>query len=598
MKALSLQTFGKDALAALERFPLPILCGAIFAGAIIGESRDEAFVMTAALGISLLTGIALFCERRGWGFGPNIVANVAGIALLVLNYMALEGDRLQDSDSMRFALFAIAAHLFVAFAPFTVRGGINGFWQFNRTLFVRVLTAALYTGVLYGGLALALVAVDRLFDLDVDAETYAKMFALMVGVFSAWFFLAGVPDDLEAIENTTDYPKALKAFTQYVLLPLVTLYLVILYLYAGKIIVTWEWPRGWVSALVLSFAVAGVLSFLLLYPVRDRQEFAWIRKFNVWFFRLMAPLIVLLGLSIWLRVEEYGITEPRYFVIALAVWLAGITAYFIISRVDNIKVIPISLCAVALLVSVGPWGAFEVSVASQSARLRTLMERTGMLAGGKVVKPGESLSDRDRNTLTSIVYYLDRRDRLADIQGWFPDSLRPLSSSRALAFLKIPGYEDYGYADDIDSSADWRTCTLTSEGRDQFVVSGFDYMVMLDAPAQYLTKPHVAVGGDTVAVHYDDGIGTVDVSWNDTSRAPVRIDLHAFVRAISDSLRRELERDANATGLDDLAIPAERLSVPSQDARGRLQIRRLDFKHAKSGQVRIGYVDAAVMVKR
>ena len=41
---------------------------------------------------------------------------------------------------------------------------------------------------------------------------------------NTFIFLAGVPKDLSALEKETSYPKGLKAFTQFVFLPLITLY--------------------------------------------------------------------------------------------------------------------------------------------------------------------------------------------------------------------------------------------------------------------------------------------------------------------------------------------------------------------------------------
>ena len=39
-------------------------------------------------------------------------------------------------------------------------------------------------------------------------------------------------------------------FAQYTLVPLVSMYLVILTLYFGKVVVTWDWPQGWIGYLV------------------------------------------------------------------------------------------------------------------------------------------------------------------------------------------------------------------------------------------------------------------------------------------------------------------------------------------------------------
>jgi hypothetical protein len=67
--------------------------------------------------------------------------------------------KVDEMTAMRFTLFAIGLHLLVAFVPFMVRDEMNGLWQFNKYIFIRILTSALYSGVLFIGLALALVAI-------------------------------------------------------------------------------------------------------------------------------------------------------------------------------------------------------------------------------------------------------------------------------------------------------------------------------------------------------------------------------------------------------------------------------------------------------
>ena len=98
---------------------------------------------------------------------------------------------------------------------------------------------------------------------------------------------------------------------QYVLLPLVGIYLVILYAYGLKILFQWNWPQGWVSQLVLWYSVVSILSILLLWPLREKADSGWIKSFTSWFFRLLIPLLVMLFLAIFERIGDYGLTVNR-----------------------------------------------------------------------------------------------------------------------------------------------------------------------------------------------------------------------------------------------------------------------------------------------
>lgn len=245
---------------------------------------------------------------------------------------------------------------------------MSTFWQYNKTLFLRFLTAMLFSGVLFAGLSIALLSIDVLLEISINEERYVELFIFIGGIFNTWFFLAGIPS-MQTFDDQRDYPKGLKIFTQNILIPLVIIYLVILYVYAGKIILQWSWPEGWVANLILFFSIAGILALLLLHPIQDRVENRWIKRFSTGYFWALVPLVVLLMMAIYRRVWEYGITVERYFVIVLGFWLAGIVIYFLISKTRNIKAIPGSLCLLVFLISFGPWGAFTISEQSQINRL-------------------------------------------------------------------------------------------------------------------------------------------------------------------------------------------------------------------------------------
>ena len=434
MKFPSLRELADTARDTLLRFPLVMVSAVIaaFIGwTLIDEAEwfDAGHLMAAFLGIGAFLAVDLWGERKG---GPIRWVASAVTLLLLIGYSLWLGARPEDdiSEIYRYGLFALAVHLFVSFAGFIRSGRQNRFWEFNKTLFLRLLLSALFSGVLFGGLAVALVAVDQLLlDGDViEGETYGKLFLLVGTLFNTLFFLAGVPriagpEDEEEREEEKRYPKGLKIFAANLLLPLVVIYLAILYIYSLKILIGWEWPQGWIGWLVLSFSVLGILALLLLWPLSRREENGWIPRFTRWFYLAVLPLIGLLFAAIMRRITEYGITENRYFVLALACWLAGISLYFLISKKKNIKIIPFSLFALALLSSFGPWSVFAVSARSQAGRFERLLEKHDMLVNGVVVDPakGKGLSDEERSNMQSIIHYLSERDQLELLTEYLPE---------------------------------------------------------------------------------------------------------------------------------------------------------------------------------
>jgi len=437
IKPPSLTHIWQESSRALRRFPFVILSAATatFATCVLvrsGEQPHEGFwhnlLITAALGLPFFTALTVLGEKQKWRTLGGMIMQGVGALALAGYFFSLPEDVFARPERhvIRFVLLNIGLHALVAFTPFLRRNEYNGFWQFNKNLFLRFLTAALYSGVLYLGLALALQAIENLFEVHIPGERYGQLWAVIAGLFNTCFFLAGVPEDLDVLERETHFPKGLKVFVQYILIPLVVIYLVILYAYAAKITLAWNWPKGWVANLVLGFAVSGILSLLLVYPIQQQAEQRWLRIFSRWYYIALVPLVVMLLLAIGRRISEYGITENRYFVLAMGLALAGVVLYFIFSRNKNIKIIPLTLCAVAFFSAFGPWGAFQVSEQSQVARLGTVLSQNQILVEGKVQKAPHPVPFHDRQQISSMVSYLERVHGYQTLQPWFEQDLTKL----------------------------------------------------------------------------------------------------------------------------------------------------------------------------
>lgn len=432
-----------NAIASFTRFPftqLSTVSGTIIAIILIqwngnaGHDTLQKLLMICALGIPLFIALEAFAEMRAWKPLSRVLFQSAGLIPLLIYLISLPPapfDR--QGEMVRFILLLIAMHFMVAFLPYITRDEVNGFWQYNKSLFLRILISALYSAVMYIGLLIALIAARELFSLNIPDKRFFQLWALMAGTFNTWIFLAGIPSDLLALNKVEAYPLGLKIFTQYILLPLVGLYLVILYAYELKIILNWNWPKGWVSQLVLWFSAVGILSLLLLWPLRELSENRWIRTFTKWFFRALIPLVVMLFLAIFERVGVYGITVNRYLVIAMAVGLAVLVLYFVFGKSKDIRVIPVVICLIALLSAYGPWSAFSISRQSQQSRLEKLLAKHSLL-NIPDKKPTTDISLDDRREMTSVISYLYNWHGLDTFSPWLPDST--LNSLKSMANIQ------------------------------------------------------------------------------------------------------------------------------------------------------------------
>lgn len=453
----SLKLLAADAGGVVKRFPFEIafaLAGTIAASVYIEQNNWQTAIsswcirmmMIANLGLLLNLSATLYLESRlaslYKGIALHLLASGFAISLLFLL------DPLnKETDVLRFILLSLGFHLLVAFAAFNRKSGKNDFWIFNKTLFLRFLTGVLYSVVLFLGLSAAVASCNLLFNFHFEWKTYANMWVWIAGMFQTLFVLSGVPRGPAYVSSQNSYPKGLKVFTQYVLIPLSSVYLIILLAYEIKILIEWNMPKGLVANLILGYAVFGILSLLLVYPIRHDEGNKWIRMYSRSFYILLIPLIALLILAIIARVRSYGITEERYFLIVLAIWLSFITIYFLSSKRESIVIIPVSLCFVTLLAVFGPQSAFNVSEKSQRNELCELFLKNKALKSGRLLSLDYKADSADADRIRNIVVYMVKFHGLESLQPMFGKDLVRVSdliakSQKNPEKSKVPVYRE------------------------------------------------------------------------------------------------------------------------------------------------------------
>ena len=341
------------------------------------------FALVSSLGISLMFALKILSQR----IGKEFLLQILGILFLIGFYFALPEKEKFFTEQYAFLVGPtfILSHLFVAFAAFLNKEKEIYFWQFNKNLFVNLFLTIVFTGVLTGGVELAILATDKLFDLDVVSQTYLDIFLTMLIFGSCFIFLLFNENGLRHLEKDDDYPVILKFFTQFILIPLLFIYLVILYFYGLKIAINWELPRGWVSYLILAYSVVGILALLLVHPLKEASAKSWVKGFSKIFYYTLVPLLVLLYVAIFTRILEYGFTEARYFVLLIGLWLTSVVFYFIFSKKTTVKFIPISLFAFGVFALIFPYlNAFSVAKRSQKNELNLILTKNNLLTNGTI----------------------------------------------------------------------------------------------------------------------------------------------------------------------------------------------------------------------
>lgn len=365
------------------------------------------FTICSCLGISLMFAIKMLSQR----IRKELLLQASGIVFLIGFYYILPDKKNSFTEVYAYiiAVTALLSHLLVSFVPFLEKDRELRFWQYNKNLFINIFLTAVFTGVLTGGVELAILAVDKLFDFNFHDRIYRDTFFVLAILGSSFIFLLFNDKGLNNLEKDGTYPIVLKFFTQFILIPLLLIYVTILYFYSVKIVINWQLPRGWVSYLVLAYSIVGILALLLVHPLKEENAKSWVRIFSKAFYYTIVPLIVLLFTAIFTRILEYGYTEPRYFVLLLALWLLSIVAYFIFNKKATIKFIPVSLFLFGAFALVFPYlNAFSVAKRSQKTELMNILNQHQLMSAGKI-NFQKKVTDTVRNEIADKFEFLAER---------------------------------------------------------------------------------------------------------------------------------------------------------------------------------------------
>jgi hypothetical protein len=400
------KNFGEKLQQAVLRFPITIAAILTFAVLMIIQIHnnyknrfDERLWWMLGLTILLSLAFYLFAENRMRCLLKNIL-NVLLIACVAWFAFTLQKP-VVEAEMIRIIALCLSFGAAVFFAPFITGKRPLEFWNYVLDVIYLLITAYVFAGVLMAGLSLALLSLDKLFGMNIPDNLYSYLSVLCFVVFGSVYFLSSLPRVNKSDEETTvEFPKIYKILGLYILLPILGIYILILYVYLAKIIVTWELPNGWVSWLVSILGITGYLTISLLHPLiltPNSQKFApqppeggvyagqaksvsFLKNYSNSPFRglgglfplIFLPLLILMFVGIMRRLSDYGITINRLYVLLLNLWLFGVSIHIFLTKTRQVKWIYISFAAVAFLFSVGPWSVFSITKHTLKSELTRL----------------------------------------------------------------------------------------------------------------------------------------------------------------------------------------------------------------------------------
>ena len=370
------------------------------------------FVYVLSIGVANSIRINPSWKRYRWiGYGTALTVGIVLHFLIPVGFKKPTGGAgTFDFLPLDIFMYGLSAHLVAAILPFirSKRNSNQLLWRYNQGLLTQFIVAGLYAGILYGGIALSIFTFNLLIIKGaIPDEFFAYMAALVFILGHAFIFAINCTEDGENwVEEQHNYTKVLKNLVRYILIPIIALYLIILYMYMAKITWLWSLPKGIVSLMTMVFSVVGYFTVLISYPFQFEEDNKWLSNVYRRFSWLLLPLMPLLFIALYVRISEYGFTELRVALTYLDVWLLLITGYYAFVKKPNILVLPLTLLVLTLAARFLPkYNFHRWSVESQESRL------LGYLSTLKMYNEGDTA--------------IKRFDRESYFKNWTPPSTLP-----------------------------------------------------------------------------------------------------------------------------------------------------------------------------
>jgi hypothetical protein len=464
---------------SIKRFPITLIISVILVISLIylqesplnlanrGRIREINMILGLAIPLSVCIGLLIesfFKEDKL----KSTMLYLGGTGFLILYYFIFVAEK--DFNVVTMSRYGVVIlSLVLAFLYIPRLKNNQNYEYYVMDVYSSLAITFIYSFVLYFGISAIFFTIDRLFDVSIKGDFYYYMFLIVSFIFALSLFLSKLPSEDNEFINI-EYTKALKVLLLYIVIPLITIYTAILYVYFAKIIVTMVWPKGLVSHLVLWYSTISVGIIFLITPILEENKIA--KLFKIWFPKVILPVLLMMFMSIGQRVGQYGITENRYYIMVLGGWVTGIMIYFSLKKPLKNIIIPISLSIIMLNSVFGPLSSYSLSKMSQNRRLENILNRNNMI-DNNIIIPNPNVSKEDRIEINNIISYFDSNHEVGEINVFPKDT--DIKQVDKLTGFKYEYYNPYVQNQEI-------YFFYGSQNSDDYIdITGYDYFVNLNS---------------------------------------------------------------------------------------------------------------------
>ena len=360
------------------RFPIAgvlALLNIIFSNAVVhgllGEEKiGGACLLASMMSIGLSVMFGLFYEagfvKRGVAYGLQALSFVFFIAAACAFYEWV------DYNEVFVYPYALTFGAIAALSLFALSSSREEPRDVVPMAAFSVMTAGVASVVVAFGVSLVFFAAQELLELKISHKAYGALWLSSVSSLFVFFALA-----YGTRKERFHSPKVWKVLVGYVAFPIYLLLTAVMLVFCLKCAAKWSIPNGEVNFLVI-ISSSLWMGFRYLTAVYDGKVF---RLFNRFGSLLILPQILLQGIALWIRIDNYGLTPARYLSVVFAMFMAIVAIGVLFGSRFSGRVVFLITAAFALAISYGPLNVVDFTVKSQIAKYEEFKARK--IAGEK-----------------------------------------------------------------------------------------------------------------------------------------------------------------------------------------------------------------------
>ena len=441
----------QDFINAITRFPLTIIfliLVSIFNALMIHNYQldYENYLLVCLLGAFLSAAVVMVYERFYHGYKILIVLLVLTLALIVGYYIVfLNVEVIKEAILVRTIVM-----MFLLLVAFLWLPSIKSVISFNDTFmagFKALFIALFYTLVILLGMALIIGAIDSLL-FSVASDTYLQIANVLLGLFAPIYFLAQIPkypgkqeldqpsnaNDLvsEQVKNAIVCPKFLVGLLSYIIIPLTSVFTLILLSYIIINLSGNFWKDDFLEVMLISYIIFVIMLEILISKINN----SFANLFRKYFPKILIIIVLFQTINSFLRISNQGLTYGRYYVILFGIFALISGFVFSFKTIKSNGLIP-AVLIICIFISLLPYiDAFTVSKNSQINLLEDTLKANKMLVDDTLII-NDNLSEDDEDKIKTTLQYLTRMDDIQEL-SWLNDDFDYYRDLEAT--FKIPLY--------------------------------------------------------------------------------------------------------------------------------------------------------------